>query len=295
MSTAPDCRRWLSARLPALLPALLMVLLLAPLLVVSVAAGAAETTQRPAARPSVLGLEEAAAAGHQEIRDPFFAFILGLVDTDSLGTWTGADLDSFCRRLGKASRLPLDQIVSIERRVAQGSEREKRRGITVSHIWRIEMAGILDVSVPYSILGYHPGSMRMAREVVFSEWPLGSPNLYAVLDGEVQKFTTRGLTVLRVDAGYVLLDVDGMIDRLAGKSLDDSWTLGFAFGRVDSSLIAVGIAVGRNGRKLYGEFDLAEDEILTHGRPLARSMSHYMRPWTAPPAGQSDGAWQQER
>jgi len=291
MSTAPDCRRWPSACLPALLRALL----LAPLLVVAVATGAAETIPRPVARPSTLGLAEAAAAGRQEIRDPFFAFILGLVDADSLGTWTGADLDSFCRRLGKTSRLPLDQIVSIERRVARGSEREKRRGATVSRIWRIEMAGNLDVPVPYSILGYHPGSMRMAGEVVFSEWPLGSPNLYAVIDAEVQKFTTSGLTVLRVDTGYVLLDADGLIDKLLGKSLDDSWTLGFAFGRVDSSLMAVGIAVGRNGRKLYGEFDFAEDEILTHGHPLARSMSHYTRPWTAPPAGQSDGAWQQER
>jgi len=248
-----------------------------------------------AGRRPVTGLSATGLINAAELRDPFFRFTFGMIAIDSVGVWTRADLDRYITASGEPTRLPLDRIVSIERRVAVGAERERRLGSIVERIWRIELTEAFAVPMPYSILGYHPGSLRISHELILSEWYLGSPDLEFTIDGRERRFTTAGLITLRVDAGYLVLDADGWLDALLGKKLDDAWTVGFAFGRLNGRLVGIGITVGRDGRKTYGELDFAKDEIVAHGRPPARALSYYCRPWTAPPRGQPDRAWQFER
>jgi hypothetical protein len=262
----------------------------APLALSAPVAAADSAGGRPVTGLSATGLINAA-----EMREPFFRFALGLIATDSLGVWTRTDLDRYIAASGEPTRLPLARMVNVERRVAVGAERERRAGSVVERVWRIELTEAFTVPMPYSILGYHPGSLLFSHEVILSEWHLGSPDLAFTIDGRERLFTTAGLITVRIDAGYLVLDADGWLDALLGKALDDAWTVGFAFGRLNGRLVGVGISVNRSGRKIYGEIDFAKDEVMAHGRPPARALNYYCRPWTAPPQGQPDRAWQFER
>lgn len=255
---------------------------------------ASEAVADSVARRPVTGLSATGVINAAELRDPFFRFTFGKIATDSIGIWTRADLDRYITASGEPTRLPLERIVSIERRVAMGAERERRLGSVVERVWRIEMTEAFAVPMPYSILGYHPGSLRISHEVILSEWYLGSPDLEFTIDGKQRRFITAGLITLRIDIGYLVLDADGWLDAMLGKKLDDAWTVGFAFGRINGRLVGIGITVGRDGRETYGELDYAKDEIVSHGRPPAQALSYYCRPWTAPPQGQPDRTWQFE-
>lgn len=234
----------------------------------------------------------AVLAAEPEIRDPFFAFVIELVDKDSLGVWSGEDIRDCVARSGRESRLPLEHFQRLERRRATVAEREWRRGARVSRMWRLTLDEDLDLPMPYSILGYHPGTLRISRELVLSEWPLGERNIHVIRADTVAVLPASGLTAFRLDRGWVVLDVDGLLDRLLGKKLDDSWTVGFALGRVEGVLQGLGLAYSRKKRKLYGEIDFREDKILVHGRPVARGLSRFIRPWTRPRPGMPERIWE---
>jgi hypothetical protein len=243
-----------------------------------------------AARP-VSGLAATGVIHPAEVRDPFFRFVFGSISVDSLGVWSRADLERAIAATGQTTRLPLDRVVSVERRAAVGAERERRAGAEVVRIWRIVLTNAFKLPMPYSILGYHPGSLMFSQTVVLSEWHLGDPLLEVTIDGRERSFSCAGLVALRVDEGYLVLDADGWLDALLGKNLDDSWTTGFGVGRVNGRLIGVGISLNRDGRKIYGELDFTKDEVMPHGRPPARALSRYCRTWTTPPAGRPERAW----
>jgi hypothetical protein len=237
-----------------------------------------------------LAVEPASLAA--QVPEPLFAFVLALADGDSLGVWTGRDVAAFADRMGRTSKLPLDRLELIERRPARPDEREARDGIRVGRIWRVVFSEPIDDPIPYSILGYHPGDFAVSRELVLSEWPLGDLVLTAVEDERRERVDVTGLTVLRLDAGYVVMDIDGWLDRLLGELLDDAWMDGFAAARIRGRLIGIGISVGRTGRRIHGEFDFQDDTVLGHGSAPAKAVSRHARKWVRPPRGSSRRPWQ---
>ncbi|MFH1842580.1 MAG: hypothetical protein ABIF77_05190 [bacterium] len=225
------------------------------------------------------------------IRDPFFEWIVGIIEDDELGTWNQTYIQAMIFHAGRESKLPLEHFISIVRREAAADEMERRRGVDVTRIWEITLTDNLKLSMPYSILGYHPGSLFLARNIRLSEWRLGNRDVHVVRDETTVPTSVTGLAVFRLDTGWVVLDVDGWLDRLLGKKLDDSWMVGFAVGRVGEEVKGLGMAESRQGRRLYGEIDFREDKILPHGRPVARAMSSYCRAWTRPPQGVEARVW----
>lgn len=235
-----------------------------------------------------------AAAGADSIKEPLFAFLFALAEGDSLGSWSGQSLADQAAADGRSSRFPLDQVVRVSRRRAVPAEAEFRLGARLERIWELELTEALDRPLPYSILGYHPGSLRVSRLLVLSEWALGDLELRLRGERGPRRQTVQDVRVLRLDSGYVVLDADAWVDRLLGSALDDSWTLGFAIGRQGETRLAVAVNVGREGRRLYGEMDLARDEVRAHGRPLADALSRNCRPFTGPAPGQPSRAWQED-
>jgi len=225
------------------------------------------------------------------IRDPFFEWIIGVIEDDKFGTWNQTYIQSMIYHAGRESKLPLEHFISIVRREATEDEMERRRGARITRIWDITLTDNLKLSMPYSILGYHPGSLFLARNVRLSEWRLGNRDVHVVHDETTVPTPVSGLAVFRLDTGWVVLDVDGWLDRLLGKKLDDSWMVGFAVGRVDDEVKGLGMAESRKGRRLYGEIDFREDKILPHGQPVARAISSYCRAWTRPPKGEEKRVW----
>ena len=96
----------------------------------------------------------------------------------------------------------------------------------------------------------------------------------------------------------MVLDADGLVDKLLGKKLDDTWTEAFVLARVDGAadprengLNGVALGRSRSGRPLSGAFDFRRDEVLPNGRPAARALSVLCRPVVAPYEQPDPRAW----
>ncbi len=163
--------------------------------------------------------------------------------------------------------------------------------VEVQAVWRINLAAAQDRSMPYSILGYHPGSLRIAGQLVLSELAPVALDFQIAVDDETVTRTVTEVSIFAIEQGYVVLDADGWLDALLGAALDDAWTLGFVTGREDGRMLGLGVSLGREGRHIYGEFDFANDKILTHGRPLVRALSRHSRIWLNTESGNLPPPW----
>ncbi|MFH2050999.1 MAG: hypothetical protein ABIK96_00890 [bacterium] len=219
---------------------------------------------------------EAPAAG-TEIREPFFEFLLAMADGDSLGSWTGEDVRRFAGERGRASKFPLSDLLLVER-VRPPSFRGGGAQRPVA-VWTLELAAPLDKPMPYDILGYHPGSLRVSRRLVLEEVRFGSQRL-DFEDGRQQRSVAlRDVRLFAITEGKVLLDADGFVDALLGAALDDAWTLGFATAWEGESRLGLGVSLGRKGRRIFGEFDFVNDKVLPNGREEASALSSFCRRW----------------
>lgn len=242
-------------------------------------------------------VEEILASG-PEIRDPFFEICLGLVQGDSLGVWTGDELAARIAATGRESKLPIDLVDRIEREALPFAQWQHRHSSQARRIVRMVMRDDIDLPLPYSILGYHPGTLYVSRMVEFLEWNLGSPNM-SYYNKVAMNLTSENLTALELREGWVVLDVDGWLDRLLGKKLDDTWMEAFVLGRVWGSGDPLedgmqGLALGRSrkGRPLTGSFDFRNDKVLPNGRSLAGALAAAARPVAAPYEERVEGrAW----
>lgn len=240
--------------------------------------------------------EEAVVEGEKpEIQEPFFALMFALTDGDSLGTWSADVIASRLNDYGRESRFPVEQLFSITRRPAVGQERESRLQKTVTRMWEFELAEYLDRAMPYSILGYHPGSLLVSKKLVFSEWSLGGMDFPVSTDEEPTHFEPLDdIVIMRLDEGHIILDVDGWLDAILGKGLDDASTLGMALARYHGKPVGLAISVGREGRHIFGELDLKEDKVKSHGSPQARALSRIGRSYTDPHPARTNNPWPED-
>ncbi len=232
-----------------------------------------------------------AAAALPEVRDPLFELLIAIAEGDSLGVWEAPALAVRVAGSGRPTRLPLDRIRRVERQAVIDSASTALGGPRPTRRWRLSLDGDLAFPMPYSILGYHPGTLRLSREIVLSEWRLGDANLRLARDDSARVFPYAGVVCWRLDEGWLVLDADGWVDRLLGSALDDSWTEGLALGRLDGRLVGLALGVNRESRRLMGEFDFRADKVFPNGRPAARVLSGFCRSFVAPPAGQASRAW----
>lgn len=230
-----------------------------------------------------------------EIREPLFEFLLGMAERDSVGRWTGEELRSYVTVSGRESRFPLAEVVSLTRARPDACPgvhpAGKYEGATVRAVWTLVLSGRQDRPMPYSILGYHPGSLRIGGVLVLSE--LGPTDLEITFQEDDERIT-RLLTDVRIfslEQGHIVLDADGLLDALLGAGLDDAWTLGFVTGREGGKLVGLGVSLGRKGRRIFGEFDFTQDKILVHGRPPMAALSRVSRRWLNVEVGNLPEPW----
>ena len=73
--------------------------------------------------------------------------------------------------------------------------------------------------------------------------------------------------------------------------LDDAWTVGLVTAREGGRRIGLGVSLGRNNRRIYGEFDFVRDKVLPHGRPSMSALSSWSRRWLNPDRGFVPRPW----
>ena len=96
-----------------------------------------------------------------DVKDRFFAYMIGLAEADAYGNLSAEDLSGVLDEFAGETRIPFGLITGIERRrVEQGNP-------TLVSISFLEE---LKTPVPYSILGYHPGSVVADTTVRFNEY-----------------------------------------------------------------------------------------------------------------------------
>jgi hypothetical protein len=218
----------------------------------------------------------------REFRDPFYAFLVSVTEGDSLGVWTRDQLQAFLESFGEPSQLPIEDLERIERRAVDSGEAELLRGVRAQRVWHLVLREPLRYPMPYRLLGHSLGSLSVARTLTFSEWRLGDRNVYEPRDRQIDRVPVTGLTVFRLDAGWIVMDVDGLLDKLLGGKLDDCWTQGFAICRQEGVIRGLALSWNRDLRPLCGEIDFATNEISTGAGPFAQGVAVVVRPWVVP-------------
>jgi hypothetical protein len=181
------------------------------------------------------------------VKDPVFAILLGLLDADRYGRLSREHLGREMGRLGTTTRLPYEKVARVSRRSLEPGR--------VSEI-TLEFLGPVKVPVPYSILGYHPGHVLASPTCRLREWKLGALALGPL--GE--RFDD--VRLLAVEEGELDVDIDGLVDLLAGSALDDSRLTGLAVLRHLGRRLGVAFGYNPDGRARYGVFDFAADKVL---------------------------------
>ncbi len=216
----------------------------------------------------------------EQVKEPLFAFVLSMVAADSLGTWTAADLDAFAAAWGEKTDFPLDRLATLARELVPPGERKQHDGLESRRrlVFTIRDQH-LEFPMPYSILGYHPGTVVVNSPLVFDEWALGPRTIEVRVDKEKRRYAVDALTVFQIRRGANYLDVDAWLDNLLGDVVDDSWTLAFAAGWEADRLVGFGVSTGRKGRRIYGELNFRTGEVEMHGRPVIRGLAATVRDW----------------
>ena len=137
--------------------------------------------------------------------------------------------------------------------------------------------------LPNRVLGYQLGSVSVASELVFSEWRLGNRNTYAPTDSGVITLPAEDVMVFRLDTGWIAMDVPGVLDKILGGKVDDSWTQGFAICRRDGEVHGLALSRNNDQRQLCSEINFATNKISLDRSPFGRGVAVLVRPWVAPP------------
>ncbi len=223
------------------------------------------------------------------VNDPVFSILTRLVTSGIYGTITQERLRQEIARLGGESRLPYESVVSITRQPVQPGR---------TALIRVEFKEPIDLPVPYSILGYHPGSFTASQSCLFREWELGTVHLSeAEKKGDRTEVRTIDLDDVHLFAaveGDVKIDIDALVDAVLGGAIDDTdvTTLMLCRWRGEWYGAAMGYGKDRHGRS--GILSLRRDKILFPtpdglkgvGRQMRTKAEHLGKVWDAEGARQ---------
>ncbi|MCA9726131.1 MAG: hypothetical protein KC729_00505 [Candidatus Eisenbacteria bacterium] len=225
------------------------------------------------------------------VKDPIFSILVGLVEANIYGTLTRDRLKMQLERRHQKSHLPYDSVREVTR-LPKGDGRPTEE-ITV------HFDGRLKLPIPYSILGYNPGSFRASERCVFREWDLGTVTLQHArkVDDRVETVPVvlENVHLFGLDEGEVSLDIDGWLDRMMGGNLDDTDIVGLMLCRYQGKWMGVAMGYNKDHRGRSGALDFGEDkvvfpspdEIKTVGRTMRSRVEGFLTAVRAPSADRS--------
>jgi hypothetical protein len=201
----------------------------------------------------------------EEVKDRFFAYLIGLAEADAYGKLSTEDIGSALGDFGGKTRVPFELVTEIERR---RGERGKPGVVRISFLEELK------TPVPYSILGYHPGSVRADTAVTFHEWYLPEKSIWV---GEGSRITLTRIHVYGTADGWAVVDIDAWIDKLLGGRLDDTWLVVLALFRYDEAWHGIAAGYGPGGEGRSGVFNFKTNNILFPTPDELRTLGPYFR------------------
>jgi hypothetical protein len=206
------------------------------------------------------------------VNDPVFSILTRLVTSGTYGTVTQERLQREVARMGGKSRLPYESVVSITRMPVEPGK---------TALIRLEFKKPIHLPIPYSILGYHPGSFNASQHCLFREWEIGKIQL---AEGELKDGRTVIHTIDLEDVhlfasveGDVNVDIDAWIDALLGDLIDDTDITALMLCRWQGEWYGVAMGYGHDKSGRSGILSLRQDKILMPPPDGLRGVGRQMR------------------
>jgi hypothetical protein len=188
----------------------------------------------------------------EDVRDSFLALLVSLVEADVFDSLSHDDIRDGVHVFGRPTRVPVRSIVGIVRRPSL-------KPFDQSEI-TLHFRDELHESVPYSILGYHPGSLRASMRVTVREWRLGNQLIrWGPRRSDVIRLTD--VRLFGVTRGWVMMDMDAWIDKLLGSWIDDMRLVGFALYRWNGVWHGMAFGFDPEGHGRSGNLDFRTDRV----------------------------------
>ncbi len=215
--------------------------------------------------PEVLQLQDG-------VKDPVFAILVGLVQSDAYGTLTEDRVQSALQTCKAKSRLPYASLQDLT-----------RTPVLLGHtaLVTIHFNGDLDLPIPYSILGYHPGSFTATQTCIFREWNLGRVRMSDTekVHGKWVPATIdlEDVHLFGLQQGTVVIKIDAFVDKLLGSLLDTTDVTALMLCRYHGDWL--GFAMGYNDKHSgrSGAFRFARDEIIFPSPDAMKTVGRTMR------------------
>lgn len=225
---------------PAILLCLLLALAVSPSLLAQSPASPAAASPVSAARPG-----KEISLPPSQVRDTFFAYFLGILMTGLEVDIDNAQMRDILTEFQTKLKFPFDLVTRVIQQDQAGTGAR-----TISLIFN----GDVDIPIPYSFLGYHPGMLRSTQVLNFrvtrtSYIDPRNPLVYTpVYD-------------LALSDGSILLDVDDWLVYLLNRIIDKLQVRHIVFFSYQRKWI--GLVEGRG--RLFGR-DMREYFDFTHNR-----------------------------
>jgi len=199
------------------------------------------------------------------VKDHFFAYLIGLAEADAYGILRSEDIGKALGDFSGKTQVPFELISGIERRRGAGGE---------PGVVSISFLEGLKTPVPYSILGYHPGSVIADTVVSFYEYYLPGKSIRAADNTLV---TLKQIHVFATYSGWVVVDIDAWVDKLLGGRLDDTWLVVLALFKHEGDWHGIAAGYGPRGEGRSGVFNFKTNSILFPTPEQFRMLGPYFR------------------
>jgi hypothetical protein len=200
-----------------------------------------------------------------EVKDRFFAYLIGLAEADAYGELRSEDLDEALREFAGKTRVPFNLITDIQRRPGEPGKPD---------VVSISFLDMLKTPVPYSILGYHPGSVVADTAVSFYEYYLPKKSVWLAKNSQV---TLTQIHVFAVYEGWVVVDIDAWVDKILGGRLDDTWLTVLGLFKYEGDWHGIAAGYGPSGEGRSGVFNFKTNNILFPTPEQFRTLGPYFR------------------
>jgi hypothetical protein len=186
------------------------------------------------------------------VKDPVFAVLISLVESNSFGCLSGAQLAETIATRERRSRLPFQKLLELYRT-------PESSGASVI----AKLDGPLDMRMPYRILWYRPARLRVDHTLRLREWSY--PNMRVTFgrgSRTREHIEIKDVHIFALLTGSVTADIDAWLDRLLGGALDDMSVIGFAVFRHRGVWKGMGVGYNQAGSGRSGLFDFERDTIV---------------------------------
>jgi hypothetical protein len=182
----------------------------------------------------------------REVKDSFFAYVIGIIRAGVDVELDAAAMREVLTEFRTSLALPFDLIARVSQR---------RAGESGARTVQVGFVRPVTIPIPFSLLGYHPGSIRATQTVSFHETRFTYPD-------PRQDGAEAPVFRLAIEAGVLLVDMDQWLDDLFGDYVDDLPVQNLVFFTWKGEWMGLLQGRGYKGQSLRAFFNFRRNRIV---------------------------------